>query len=94
MIVEVRLPGVLADDAGGRRSLQVEVADGADVGVLLDALNGSHPRLARRVRDEAGQLRRYVNIYLDEDDIRTLGGTAARILPGAVVMVLPSVAGG
>jgi sulfur-carrier protein len=94
MQVEVRLPGVLADDAGGRRILIVDLPEGASVAVLLDALAGSHPMLERRVRDEAGSLRRYVNVYLDQDDVRACGGAAAVIPAGAVVSVLPSVAGG
>jgi sulfur-carrier protein len=92
--VEVLLPGVLADDAGGRRSVCVELPDGADVATLLDRLEAGHPRLVRRIRDETGALRRYVNVYLGEDDVRARGGPRAVIGPGVVVSVLPSVAGG
>lgn len=94
MIVQVQLPGVLADDADGARTLAVELADGACVAALLDAIAVEHPRLERRIRDEAGRLRRYVNLYLGEEDVRGCGGTAASIPAGTVVTVLPSVAGG
>ncbi|SNS36063.1 molybdopterin synthase subunit MoaD [Geodermatophilus pulveris] len=93
MGVEVVLPGVLADLAGGSRHLQVE-AGGGTLGELLDAVAAAHPALGRRIRDEAGALRRFVNVYVDGDDVRFGGGTAARVPDGAVVQVLPSVAGG
>ncbi|MFF5172867.1 MoaD/ThiS family protein [Micromonospora sp. NPDC000089] len=52
------------------------------------------PRLARRLRDERGELRRYVNLYVDGEDCRHLGGLLAPVADGAEVRVLPSVAGG
>jgi molybdopterin converting factor small subunit len=93
MGVEVVLPGVLADLAGGARHLQVEPA-GSTLGDLLDTLAAVHPRLDRRIRDETGALRRFVNVYVDGDDVRFAGGLTAAVRDGAVVQVLPSVAGG
>jgi molybdopterin synthase sulfur carrier subunit len=93
MAVEVVLPGVLADLAGGARHLQVE-PDGGTLGGLLDTLDAEHPRLARRIRDESGALRRFVNVYVDGDDVRFSGGVDTAVRDGAVVQVLPSVAGG
>ena len=52
------------------------------------------PRFERRVRDERGELRRYVNVYVDGDDCRHLGGLATPVADGAEIQVLPSVAGG
>ncbi len=93
MSVEVVLPGVLADLAGGTRHL--DVAPGGDtLADLLDTLAAVHPRLARRIRDEAGALRRFVNVYVDGDDVRFAAGLATAVPAGAVVQVLPSVAGG
>jgi sulfur-carrier protein len=91
--VQVLLPGVLASLAGGAKHLDVEPAGGtlADV---LDALAVQHPLLARRIRDETGQVRRFVNVYVDGDDVRFEGGLAAEVRDGAEVQVLPSVAGG
>lgn len=93
MSVEVLLPGVLADLAGGSRRLEVDPADGTLAGVL-DALASTHPVLERRIRDEAGQVRRFVNVYVDGDDVRFAAGLATPVPAGAVVQVLPSVAGG
>jgi molybdopterin converting factor small subunit len=91
--VLVLLPGVLADLAGGRRELDVDPG-GETLADLFDTLAGQHPLLGRRIRDEAGQLRRFVNVYVDGDDVRFNGGLATPVRDGAEVQVLPSVAGG
>jgi molybdopterin synthase sulfur carrier subunit len=91
--VQVLLPGALAPSAGGARRLDVDVPAGT-VGALLDALAAVHPLLGRRLRDETGALRRFVNLYVDGEDVRWDGGLAAAVPDGAVVQVLPSVAGG
>ena len=93
MTVQVVLPGVLADLAGGARHLDVEPGGGT-VADLLDALAAEHPLLARRIRDETGALRRFVNVYVDGEDVRFEQGVATSVRDGAVVQVLPSVAGG
>ncbi len=90
----MRLPAVLAEHAEGRRSVEVEVAAGGTVGQVLDALTGPRPRLAWRMRDETGALRRHVNVYVGEDDIRAAAGLGTPVSDGDVVTVLPSVAGG
>jgi molybdopterin synthase sulfur carrier subunit len=91
--VRVRLPGVLAEHADGQRSLQVEPAP-SDVSALLDLLEERHPRLCRRLRDETGALRRYVNVFVDGENIRTCAGLATPLAADAAVEILPSVAGG
>jgi molybdopterin synthase sulfur carrier subunit len=91
--VQVVLPGVLADLAGGSKHLPVEVA-GDTVADLLEALAVEHPLLGRRIRDETGHVRRFVNVYVDGDDVRFSGGLATPVADGTVVQVLPSVAGG
>jgi molybdopterin converting factor small subunit len=91
--VEVVLPGVLADLAGGQKHLAVEVSGGT-LGDLFDDLAARHPLLGRRIRDEQGQLRRFVNVYVDGDDVRFEKGLQTALQDGAVVQVLPSVAGG
>jgi sulfur-carrier protein len=91
--VQVLLPGVLAALADGEKHVTVEPA-GDTLADLLDALAGRHPMLARRIRDETGQVRRFVNVYVDGDDVRFEGGLAAKVRDGAEVQVLPSVAGG
>jgi sulfur-carrier protein len=93
MTVQVLLPGALASLAGGAKHLDVEPAGGT-LADLLDALAVQHPLLARRIRDETGQVRRFVNVYVDGDDVRFEGGLATAVKDGAEVQVLPSVAGG
>ena len=93
MTVQVLLPGVLAALTGGEKHLAVDPT-GDTLGDLLDALAAEHPLLGRRIRDETGQVRRFVNVYVDGDDVRFEGGLATQVRDGAEVQVLPSVAGG
>ncbi len=90
--VTLRLPSALADLAGGR-TLVVDPAP-RDVAALLDAVDAVNPALARRIRDETGSVRRFVNVYVDGDDIRHADGTATPLRDGSEVHVIPSVAGG
>jgi molybdopterin synthase sulfur carrier subunit len=92
MSAEVVLPGVLADLAGGAKHLTVD--GGGTLADLLDRLDAQHPLLGRRIRDETGAVRRFVNVYVDGDDVRFAQGLATPVADGAVVQVLPSVAGG
>lgn len=91
--VQIVLPGALADLTGGARKLTVDVPPGT-LGELLDTLADDHPLLARRLRDETGALRRYVNVYIDGTDVRDEDGLETAVGDDAVVQVLPSVAGG
>ena len=95
--VEVVLPGVLAQDAGGVRSLRVDLAaraPGCVVRDVLDAVATSHPVLGRRLRDEAGTVRKHVNLFVDGDDVRSSGGQDTQVRDGSTLLVLPNVAGG
>jgi molybdopterin synthase sulfur carrier subunit len=85
------LPQALRGLAAGEAQVQLAGATVADV---LDALAEKHPVLARRIRDEQGQVRRFVNIYVDGDDVRHCGGLDAPVEQNSEVLVLPSVAGG
>lgn len=91
-MVTLLVPAVLQVDAGGKRRLSV-AADG-DLRAVLDEVCARWPRLGRRIRDEQGELRRYVNVYVDGEDCRRTGGLDTRVPDGAEVQVLPSVAGG
>jgi molybdopterin converting factor small subunit len=91
---QVVLPGVLADLIGGARHVEVPVGAGTTVGDVLDRLAGEHPLLGRRIRDETGAVRRFVNVYVDGEDVRFSDGVRTRVRDGAVLQVLPSVAGG
>ena len=94
MTVEVVLPGSLADLAGGNKHVEVDVGESATLANVLDGLADGRPLLDRRIRDETGQLRRFVNVYVDGDDVRFADGVGTTVRDGAVVQVLPSVAGG
>ncbi len=94
MSVEVVLPGYLADLAGGKKHLKVEVDDDRTLSAVLDLLAEGRPLLDRRIRDETGALRRFVNVYVDGADVRFDRGVRTPVADGAVVQVLPSVAGG
>lgn len=93
-VVRILLPDVLAPAAGGTRELSVPGTDGLTVGSLLDGLGVRFPVLERRIRDETGTVRRFVNIYVDGQDIRVLDRQHSAVSPGAEVMILQSIAGG
>ncbi|MEV2275693.1 MoaD/ThiS family protein [Nocardiopsis sp. NPDC049922] len=94
MRVTVHLPGLLRADADGAAHVPVEVDDGARLRGVLDALTRRYPGLDRRIRDDQGSLRRYVNVFVGEDECRGIGGLDAPVQDGADVRLLPSVAGG
>ena len=92
--ISVVLPSVLQPLAGGQ-SVLTTPADGAvTVGSLLDAVTGTYPVLARRLRDETGALRRYVNIYVNGEEVRRLRGLETEVSAGQEVLIIQSVAGG
>jgi molybdopterin synthase sulfur carrier subunit len=91
-VVTVLRPGPLRGEAGGASRLNVTAA--GTLRAVLDEMAVAHPRLARRIRDERGELRRYVNVFVDGEDCRHSGGLATPVEDGAEVQVLPSVAGG
>ncbi|MFI5490945.1 MoaD/ThiS family protein [Actinoplanes sp. NPDC051859] len=86
------VPGVLRTEAGGASHLDVD-ADGS-LKAVLDEVARRWPRLERRIRDESGALRRYVNVYVDGEDCRRSGGQDTPVPPAAEIQILPSVAGG
>ncbi len=94
MSVEIVLPGFLADLAGGEKHLRVDVGDGGTLAAVLDRLVDGRPVLERRIRDETGAVRRFVNVYVDGEDVRFAAGLRTPVADGSVVHVLPSVAGG
>jgi sulfur-carrier protein len=93
-VVTVRLPGVLREDAGGLGEVSVQVGDGCQVRDVLAELARRWPALGRRVLDDTGTLRRHVNVFVDGDDVRSGAGDRTPVGDGAVVHLLPSVAGG
>ncbi len=92
--ITVRIPRTLMSVAGDQRLLQVPLTRSTTVRDLLDTLGRQYPIFERRVRDETGSLRRYVNLYVDGEDVRRLGGVSTEIRPGQEVQIIQSVAGG
>ena len=92
--VRVVVPAALRQFTGGSAHVDVDLREGATLAGLLDALAAAAPALVRRIRDERGELRRFVNVYVDGEDTRRCGGNEAAVPAGAEVLVLPSVAGG
>jgi molybdopterin converting factor small subunit len=94
-VARVVLPGVLREHVEGEPAeLSVALDGDATVAALLDSVAAQHPRLGRRLRDETGALRRHVNLFIDGDDVRGIGGLQAPVGDGCVVHVLPAVSGG
>ncbi|ALV47726.1 molybdopterin synthase sulfur carrier subunit [Arthrobacter alpinus] len=92
--VTVLVPRLLQPLVGGSSELRLDVGEGAPLSELLDAVAADFPVFGRRVRDETGTLRRFVNIYVDGDDVRRLQGLKTRIAAGQELMIIQSVAGG
>ena len=80
--------------AGGASFVELEVPAPVTVGNVLDAVAAAHPAVGRRVRDEAGGLRRHVNVFVGPDNARDLDGAATVVPDGAEVALLPAVSGG
>ena len=90
MSVEVRVPNVLQKYTDGQKTVR---AEGTTIGQLLDNLDGTHPGLKTGVMQD-GKLHRFVNIYVNDEDIRYLGQLDAPVKDGDVVAILPALAGG
>lgn len=91
MAAVVKIPTQLRTLTDGRD--QVE-ADGHSLKQILDALENAHPGLQKRVLDDAGKLRRFVNVYVDGEDVRFLEGLETKIQERSEVAIIPAVAGG
>jgi sulfur-carrier protein len=91
MPVEVRLPTVLRPHAGG---LSTVSAQGSTIGEVLNDLVATYPGMAGQVLTDDGTLHRFVNVYVDDDDVRYLEQLDTKVPDGATVSILPAVAGG
>jgi sulfur-carrier protein len=90
MAVEVRIPTILRTYTGDRKSVE---ASGRSLSALIDDLESNHPGIKERLI-ENGDLRRFVNVYVNDEDVRFLGGLEASVSDGDQIVVLPAVAGG
>ncbi len=90
MAIEVRIPTILRPYTGGEKAV---TGDGGKLSLLIDDLEANHPGLKERLID-GGDLRRFVNVYVNDEDVRFIGGLEAELSDGDQVVVLPAVAGG
>ena len=90
MAIEVRIPTILRTYTGGEKAV---TGEGASLSALIDDLESSHPGLKDRLIED-GDLRRFVNVYVNDEDVRFIGGLEAALNDGDQVVVLPAVAGG
>ena len=87
----VRIPKVLQAHTGGEPEFE---AAGANVGEVLRALTAAHPDTQAQLFGEEGELNRYVNVYLNDEDVRVLDGLDTQVGPGDTLVILPAMAGG
>src|SRR6201994_2596194 len=87
----VRIPPVLRPKTGGNSEVE---AAGANVGEVLRALTAAHPDTSAQLFDAEGDLNRYVNVYLNDEDVRVLDGLETAVKDGDNVVILPAMAGG
>jgi len=91
MSITVRIPTPLRKLTGGADEVAIE---GATVGELIDNLEAAHPGLKERLCDEAGEIRCFVNVYVNDEDVRFLDGRATALKDGDEVSIVPAIAGG
>jgi sulfur-carrier protein len=87
----VKIPPVLRPRTGGEAEVP---ADGGTVGEVLEALAAEHPDTREQLFSDAGELNRYVNVYLNDEDVRVLDGLDTSVADGDTVVILPAMAGG
>jgi len=91
MSVSVRIPTPLRKLTGGADEVAIE---GANVGELIENLEAAHPGLKERLCDEAGEIRRFVNVYVNDEDVRFMNGRDTELKDGDEVSIVPAIAGG
>jgi len=87
----VKIPPVLRGHTSGEKELAVE---GADVGQVLRAVTAEHPATRSQLFSEDGELNRFVNVYLNDEDVRALAGLDTPVSESDTLMILPAMAGG
>ncbi len=91
MAVTVRVPTTLRPLTAGSSEV---VVGGSTVAEVIDSLESAHPGFRARILDEAGELRRFVNMFVSDDDVRFLDGLSTAVADGEIVSIVPAVAGG
>jgi molybdopterin converting factor small subunit len=87
----VKIPPVLRASVGGEKEV---AAEGASVGDVLKSLAAAHPQTQSQLFSAEGELNRYVNVYLNDEDVRVLDGLATAVGEGDTLVILPAMAGG
>lgn len=90
-MAKIRVPTQLRTLTGGASEVE---AEGSTVGEILVALDSAHPGFAERLFDETGKLRRFVNVFVADEDVRFLQGLDSPVTAGQTVSIVPAVAGG
>lgn len=91
MSVKVRIPTILRTYTDGASEVN---AEGATLGEVLDDLEANHNGIKARVLDDGGEIRRFVNVYVGNDDVRFLEGLGSATPEGTQISIIPAVAGG
>lgn len=91
MAVTVRVPTTLRPLSGGNKLVEVPAGSLSEV---IAALDGAHPGFAGRILDDEGELHKFVNVFVDDDDVRYLDGLNTVVADGITVSIIPAVAGG
>ncbi len=91
MSARIRIPTILRTYTGGLNEVE---ASGHTVAHVLESLDADYPGIKGRILDDEGKLRRFVNVYVGDDDVRFIGGLEAEVADGAKVSIIPAVAGG
>jgi sulfur-carrier protein len=91
MSVSVRIPTILRTYTNGESEVQ---ADGATLAEVLESLDSSYPGIRGRILDDQGAIRRFVNVYVGNDDVRFLDALETKTPEGTQLSVIPAVAGG
>jgi sulfur-carrier protein len=87
----VKIPPVLRPSVGGEKEVE---ATGGNVGEVLRALADAHPQAQEQLFADGGDLNRYVNVYLNDEDVRVLDGLETPVAEGDTLVILPAMAGG
>jgi len=91
MTATVRIPTPLRNLTGGQSTVD---AEGSTVTEVLKAVDATHPGIGERVFDDAGEIRRFVNVFVEDEDVRHADGQNTTVPEGATVSIIPAVAGG
>jgi MoaD family protein len=91
MAIEVKIPTILRTYTGGAKTVQ---ASGDTLAGVIDDLDGNHPGLKGRLITDEGGLHRFVNVYVNDEDVRFTGSLQTTLSDGDSVTILPAVAGG